>query len=56
MRDILPALDSTADAVRDGDQSQVQKASRELMKAVLRVRALARELDIHTCIPRNGTP
>ena len=58
MRDIVPAVNAMADTVRDDDSSQadLKKASQELLNQALPVRALARDLNIHACIPNNAAP
>jgi hypothetical protein len=53
LRNVLPTFEDMAAAVRDGDRSDVQRASRELLQAAVPARALARELEIRACIPRN---
>lgn len=56
MRDLLPEMQAMADIVRDGnDQAALEQTSQQILKEVLPVRSLARELNIHACIPRNGT-
>ena len=51
MRDLLPVINDMADTVRDGNQADLRQASQKLLDDVLPVRALARELNIHACIP-----
>ena len=57
MRDLLPVMTDMADNLRDGgSQADFQQTTKKLMKEVLPVRALARDLNIHACIPNNASP
>ena len=54
MRDILPKVQESADALRANDKDASLRASQELLKAAVPARELARDLNIHACIPRNA--
>lgn len=56
LRDLLPTFGEMAEAVRDGDRSAVQRLSQEMLRAAASTRALARDLNIHACIPRSPGP
>ena len=58
MRDLLPVIRSMADTVRDSStgRADVERASRRLLTEALPVRALARDLNIHACIPNDAGP
>ena len=56
MRDIVPVVRDLAETIRDDDSTRAEReqVSREMLKQVLPVRALARDLNIHACIPNNS--
>jgi hypothetical protein len=55
MRDLLPEMRAMAEIVRErSDQAELERTSQQILKEVLPVRSLARELNIHACIPRNS--
>jgi hypothetical protein len=57
MRDILPVMREMADTVRGrSSQGNLEQVSQELLREVLPIRALARDLNIHACIPNNARP
>jgi hypothetical protein len=56
LRDLLPTFEEMAEAVRDSDRSAVQRLSQEMLCAAVSTRALARDLNIHACIPRSTGP
>ena len=56
LRDFLPAVEEMGDAIRDRSESEVQRLAAEAQQAAVSTRALARELNIHACIPRKAVP
>jgi hypothetical protein len=55
MRDMVPNLQELADASR-ASETDIKPITDRFLKEVLPVRALARDLNIHACIPRNSQP
>ncbi|MDA0185609.1 hypothetical protein OJ997_35215 [Solirubrobacter phytolaccae] len=57
MRDMLPDIQALADMSReDTSQAELEATTQQFLEEVLPVRALARDLNIHACIPRNSQP
>ena len=56
MRDLMPVVRDMADTVRDdgSTQAELEQVGKEMIKQTLPVRALARDLNIHACIPNNS--
>lgn len=55
MNNLLPMIERMADVVRDGDEAELKKTTGEMQEETVEARAMARDLAIDECIPRNST-